>query len=124
MHSASRQALRKLLNKKEQEAIESLRGHLQKLVSGEIRQIISSGQDEGDRAVVQQYEYMCHIQFAAQSERIRQIDHALKKLDAGEYGFCEECREEISAERLRVIPFAVFCRDCQEAKEQRRFKKR
>ena len=40
------------------------------------------------------------------------------KLREGTYGVCEECGGEITAERLKVMPFAVYCRDCQEKKEQ------
>jgi DnaK suppressor protein len=34
------------------------------------------------------------------------------------YGMCEDCNEEINTERLRVMPFAIRCRDCQEIREE------
>ena len=46
------------------------------------------------------------------------IDEALVRLDAGKYGSCFECAEEISEQRLRALPFAVRCRTCEERREQ------
>jgi len=45
------------------------------------------------------------------------IDEALVRLDAGKYGSCFECTEEISEQRLRALPFAVRCRTCEERRE-------
>ncbi len=87
-------------------------------MSGENRQTIAAGQDEGDCSVFYQFEHMSCRQFDLQLESIRKIELALKRLDEGSYGYCEECGEEISMERLKVIPFALLCRDCQEAREQ------
>jgi DnaK suppressor protein len=41
----------------------------------------------------------------------------LNRLEEGAYGNCFECGEEISHPRLRALPFAVRCRDCEEARE-------
>jgi RNA polymerase-binding transcription factor DksA len=43
---------------------------------------------------------------------IRMIQAALQRMDDGEYGFCAKCGEEISAERLDVLPFTPLCKDC------------
>lgn len=43
---------------------------------------------------------------------IRQIKAALARMDAGEYGICGTCGEEISEDRLDVLPFTPFCRKC------------
>lgn len=45
---------------------------------------------------------------------ISQIDRALRRLAAGEYGLCTECDEPIAAKRLRAIPWAALCLSCQE----------
>jgi DnaK suppressor protein len=44
---------------------------------------------------------------------VRDIEHALARLDAGVYGQCERCGEPIGAERLEVRPFATLCIGCQ-----------
>jgi len=51
------------------------------------------------------------------SETLKKIDQAIQRLEQGSYGRCEECDQEIAAARLRALPFAVRCRDCQEASE-------
>jgi len=50
---------------------------------------------------------------ASLRERLRDIDRALERLDAGAYGQCERCGEPIGAERLEVRPFATLCIKCQ-----------
>jgi DnaK suppressor protein len=46
-------------------------------------------------------------------ERI-QLDEALRRLDEGAYGICEDCEATISPGRLRALPFARRCVACQE----------
>jgi DnaK suppressor protein len=46
------------------------------------------------------------------------LDDALERLRRGLYGGCDECGEEISLERLRVIPFTAYCIDCQHQRER------
>lgn len=45
------------------------------------------------------------------------LDTALRRLDDGEYGLCEDCGAEISAGRLRALPFAKRCLSCQHQAE-------
>lgn len=60
------------------------------------------------------------IEFALiqmKAETLNKINDALARLDHGEYGFCFECGEEIAEKRLRALPFAVRCKQCEEARE-------
>ncbi len=57
---------------------------------------------------------------ALAGERQKQIIDALKKLDAGTYGICEECGGTIDRARLDVIPEAPLCVKCQRQQEQKR----
>jgi len=41
------------------------------------------------------------------------IENALDKINKGTYGVCENCNHEISKERLKVIPEASTCLECQ-----------
>ncbi|MDB5107149.1 MAG: molecular chaperone DnaK, partial [Candidatus Binatus sp.] len=47
-------------------------------------------------------------------ERLRQIDEAFARLGSGEYGTCARCGEEIPLARLKAVPFAQYCVDCQQ----------
>lgn len=46
-------------------------------------------------------------------EKLQAIDDALKRIEEGIYGICEECEKKIRLERLRVMPFARYCVECQ-----------
>jgi len=51
------------------------------------------------------------------SETLDQIEAALRRLEEGTYGDCVECGVEIAEARLRALPFAVRCKDCESARE-------
>jgi DnaK suppressor protein len=60
------------------------------------------------------------IEFALiqmKAETLQRINEALDRLEEGTYGRCFECGEDISEARLRALPFAVRCKDCEEARE-------
>jgi DnaK suppressor protein len=50
---------------------------------------------------------------------IGKIDKALRRVEDGEYGYCEETGEEIGLERLEARPIATLCLDAQERWEHR-----
>jgi len=50
---------------------------------------------------------------------IAKIDKALKRIEEGRYGFCEETDEEIGLDRLEARPIATLCLDAQERWEHR-----
>jgi DnaK suppressor protein len=50
---------------------------------------------------------------------ISKIDKALKRIEDGAYGYCEETGEEIGIERLEARPIATLCLDAQERWEHR-----
>jgi DnaK suppressor protein len=43
--------------------------------------------------------------------KLRDVERALEKLDAGTYGTCDVCGRPIAPERLEAIPWAVLCVD-------------
>ena len=43
---------------------------------------------------------------------VEEIDRALEKIDAGTYGVCEQCGENIPKERLKALPYAALCVRC------------
>ena len=53
------------------------------------------------------------------TQQVVQIQDALARLAGGRYGFCEECDAFIGLPRLRALPFAQRCRDCQGQAERR-----
>jgi RNA polymerase-binding transcription factor len=51
------------------------------------------------------------------AETLRKIDAALRRLGENTYGRCLECGDEIAAARLRALPFATRCRNCEDGRE-------
>ncbi|MDX1780542.1 MAG: TraR/DksA C4-type zinc finger protein [Thalassovita sp.] len=69
-------------------------------------------QDWDDAAIESEGEEVLeHLGLAGQDE-IRRIRAALKRIREGEYGVCTQCGEEISSERLDVLPDTPFCKKC------------
>jgi DnaK suppressor protein len=49
--------------------------------------------------------------------RLQDIEDALERLREDRFGLCEECDREIAVERLRAIPYAPLCLECQRRQE-------
>ncbi|MCM8784883.1 MAG: TraR/DksA family transcriptional regulator [Candidatus Omnitrophica bacterium] len=47
-----------------------------------------------------------------------EIDLAIKKIKEGTYGKCDNCKQPISKERLKALPYARFCIKCQTEREK------
>ena len=81
---------------------------------------IGEGQGVLDAAESSEADIQDDIEFALiqmKSETLNRIEEALTRLDEGTFGNCFECGDEISERRLRALPFAVRCKDCEEARE-------
>ncbi len=50
-------------------------------------------------------------------QELTAMDEAMGRMERGTYGTCEACGREIPEERLRVMPFARYCREDQEKQE-------
>lgn len=46
-----------------------------------------------------------------------QIEGALRKMEKGLYGLCESCQKPIAKPRLKAVPFARYCIQCQSSAE-------
>ena len=80
----------------------------------------ATGQGARDEAEASEAEIQDDIEFALlqmKTETLSKIDEALARLNGGSYGDCYECGGEIAQQRLRALPFAVRCRECEEAHE-------
>ncbi|MBA4349013.1 MAG: transcriptional regulator, TraR/DksA family protein [Thermodesulfovibrio sp.] len=112
-----KERLRRLLVQKREDIVKESKSEIKKYISGEKRQLVETVLDDGDLSVIDLSEDISLKQLSTYRETLIKIDAALSKLKEGTYGICEECGDEISEERLRIMPFAIYCRDCQEKKE-------
>jgi len=105
--------------------LEGRRRELQAEVQGKMRDVRATGEVtklaevydavESSEADIQEDIELALIQM--KSETLTKVDDALARLEQGTYGNCFECGEEIAEKRLRALPFAVRCKDCEEQRE-------
>ena len=50
---------------------------------------------------------------------LAEVDRALEKVEEGTYGFCDECEQSISPERLEAMPAATMCVTCSARRSSR-----
>jgi DnaK suppressor protein len=63
------------------------------------------------------FQYLEELGDQARRE-VRVIDRALDRMQAGDYGACESCGNEISVRRLQALPWAALCRQCVQDREE------
>jgi len=110
--------LRRTLIQKREDIVREVRNEISKYIKGETRQLVDTALDDGDWSVVDLSEDISFKHMSTHRENLIKIDEALRKLSEGTYGICEDCGDEISARRLKILPFAIYCTDCQEHREQ------
>lgn len=49
---------------------------------------------------------------SAEGAKVKAIQDAIKRLEEGGYGTCQECGEKIAEGRLEAIPYARHCIEC------------
>jgi DnaK suppressor protein len=105
--------------------LEERRREIMSEVQGKIRDVRSESANSPttgvlDAAETSEADIQDDIEFALiqmKAETLHKIEEALRRLEEGTFGYCFECGEEISERRLRALPFAVRCKDCEEARE-------
>ncbi|HZT38452.1 MAG TPA: TraR/DksA C4-type zinc finger protein [Bryobacteraceae bacterium] len=55
-----------------------------------------------------------------ESNLLRNVRAALRRLDEGTFGVCLHCEEDISPKRLNAVPWTPFCIQCQEQADRNR----
>ncbi len=95
---------------------------MQNVLQRRVRHVPSDGPGDGlDETEHAEADIQEHIEVALiqmKGDVLQRVREALDRLDAGEYGYCAECEEEISEKRLQALPFAVRCTACEESHER------
>jgi DnaK suppressor protein len=105
--------------------LEERRREIMSEVHGKIRDVRTEGANNPttgvlDAAETSEADIQDDIEFALiqmKAETLTKIEEALRRLEEGTFGYCFECGDEISERRLRALPFALRCKDCEEARE-------
>ena len=107
--------LKKMLEDRRRELLNEVQGRMRdvRLEGNKERDVL----DQGESSEVDIQEDIEFALIQMKSETLNKIDAALRRLEDGTYGDCFECGDHISEARLRALPFAVRCKDCEEARE-------
>ena len=106
--------------------LDDRRREIQAEVQGKMRDVREEGSWGGklnevlDAVESSEADIQEELEFALiqmKSETLNKVNDALMRLEQGDYGYCFECGEEIGEKRLRALPFAVRCKDCEEQRE-------
>jgi DnaK suppressor protein len=109
--------LKDILDNRRREILEQVQG---KMRDARNEGANSPAQGVLDAVETSEADIQDEIEFALiqmKAETLHKIEEALRRLEEGTFGYCFECGEEISERRLRALPFAVRCKDCEEARE-------
>ncbi len=112
------EALRKMLMEKKRVIWNDVKDKLFQQLGKDYRSEIDAVLDEGDKALSDLAEETGFTLVDLRRDTLEKIDHALKKLEEGTYGICEDCGNEISEQRLKALPFAVHCVECKQRREE------
>ena len=114
--SARYDELKTMLDERRRDILQEVQGRIRGVrAEGADRPAREHGPGETSEVDIQEDIEFALIQMKA--ETLNKINEALARLDEGRYGLCFECGDEIAEARLRALPFAVRCKDCEEERE-------
>ena len=110
--------LREMLLRKKAEIQDRITGELGEKMAEDISSTLGPAFDEGDLSALEAARDLDYGLLSMLTKTLKNVDHAIQKLDEGAYGICDECGMEIGEKRLQVMPFARYCVNCQQEREK------
>jgi DnaK suppressor protein len=111
--TARTEALRQMLSEAREQVLKEVEELLARRRMAQAEQRDDSVPDVADMALQDATEEQQISLMELRNAMREQIDEALLRLDEGTYGICEDCGREISEGRLKAVPFARRCTQCQ-----------
>ena len=108
--------LMRILISRQRELLNELQGRI-RIVRAEGLERNRGGLDGDDAPDVPAQDDLAFALIQMKAEMVKKVDAALQRIDEGTYGQCLECGGQIAQPRLRALPFAARCKDCEEAIE-------
>ena len=108
----------KIQLKRFQNALKNERAELEHGMRNRGDLMIETSADELDRIQDAQVRDLAIETLDRDSKRLREIRAALGRVDAGTFGICLDCEEDISGKRLAAIPWTAKCIGCQDAADR------
>lgn len=110
--------LKAILEDRRKVLVEELHGRLRVARAENLSRPVD-GQDFGELADADMQDDIRYALLEMKAETLNKIDEALRRLEDGRYGICHSCGDEIAESRLRALPFAVRCLQCEAEREVR-----
>jgi DnaK suppressor protein len=110
-----RDDIRRMLLEQRRELLSDIQSRVR-----DARKVGSNDHHSGDPQDTVEIETEDELAFALiqmKAETLERVTEAVHRFDEGTYGYCIDCDEIIASLRLRAMPFAVRCRDCEEMRE-------
>lgn len=98
--------LRELLQRRRRDLLDANEGARRELTALK-EQERDPEYEEGAQSELADYTLSALLE--SQRTELRLIDAAMQRMDAGEFGECIDCGEDIPLERLEALPFALRC---------------
>lgn len=121
MRSTELARFRKQLEAEEQGLVEQLReiaGSKARVADAEVVMEISGYDDHPADMASETFEKeKDQALFESVQDSLARVRSALAKIKRGTYGKCDSCGKPISLKRLKALPFATLCVDCQGRRE-------
>jgi len=121
MKAAELERFRKRLEEEEKNLLEELReiaGSAARIADAEVVMEISDYDDHpADTASETFQKEKDQALLESTRDSIALVRNALAKIKRGTYGKCDSCGKAINLKRLRALPYATFCVDCQGRRE-------
>jgi DnaK suppressor protein len=78
--------------------------------------------DEDEQALSEMLQTLASQRNKKQKETLTQITKALQRIenDPDMVGLCEDCEEDIAEARLKLMPYATLCAECQSKRDPKR----
>jgi len=117
MSGTRQEELRRILETRRQEIQADLNARVNRgrysAASTEVGDVV----DMAESAEVDLQEELAFALIQMKAETLERTNRALRRLDAGTFGVCDSCGDEIAEARLRALPFALRCTECEERRE-------
>lgn len=108
MDEESRQQLRQMLEQQREALLAELADD--EYVPGHNLGLGNHMADDGTEA----FEQATHVSLQRHHQvLLERIDEALHRMETGTYGLCERCGRQIEIGRLKALPYATLCIECQ-----------
>jgi RNA polymerase-binding protein DksA len=113
LSEAERNELQSLIEERRQELLLEINRGVERVRDDNYNRIAGEAPDSGDEALASLVADTENAEANRDMRELQELDHALRRLAAGDYDTCAECGDDIPFARLRAYPGATRCVPCQ-----------